>query len=67
MRRALNASGLRTQVEGALAAAPQDARDAWEFATDIRRDDATLNAMAAALGLSTTQVDDLFRLAASYA
>lgn len=67
VRRALNASGLRDQVEAALTAAPQDARDAWEFATEIRRDDATLNAMATALGLTTTQVDDLFRLAASYA
>jgi hypothetical protein len=67
VRRALNASGLRGQVEAALAAAPQDARDAWDYATEVKRDDATLNAMAAALGLSTTQVDDLFKLAASYA
>jgi hypothetical protein len=66
VRRALNASGLRTQVEEALAAAPQDARDAWEFATEIKRDDATLNAMAAALGMSPAQIDDLFTLAATY-
>ena len=51
-RRALNTSGLRGIVEAALASAPQDARDAWDCATEVRRDDATLNAMAAALGLS---------------
>ena len=66
VRRALNASGLRTQVETALASAPQDARDAWEFATEIKRDDATLNAMAASLGITPTQIDGLFTLAASY-
>jgi hypothetical protein len=66
-RRALNAAGMRGMVEAALATAPQDAKDAWDCATEVRRDDATLNAMAAALGLSTTQVDDLFRLAATYA
>jgi hypothetical protein len=67
IRRALNASGMRGMVEAALAAAPQDARDAWDYATEVKRDDATLNAMAAALGLTAIQVDDLFKLAASYA
>ena len=66
IRRALNAVGMRSQVEAALLAAPQDARDAWDYATEIKRDDATLSAMAAALGLSPTQIDDLFILAASY-
>ena len=66
IRRALNASGMRGMVEAALGSAPQDARDAWDYATEIKRDDATLNAMAAALGMTSAQVDDLFRLAASY-
>jgi hypothetical protein len=67
IRRALNASGMRGMVEAALAAAPQDARDAWDYATEVKRDDATLNAMATALGMTSAQVDDLFRLASSYA
>jgi hypothetical protein len=67
IRRALNASGMRGMVEAALAAAPQDARDAWDYATEVKRDDATLNAMAAALGLTSAQIDGLFTLAASYA
>lgn len=66
IRRALNASGMRGMVEAALVAAPQDAKDAWEFATEIKRDDATLNAMAADLGMTPTQIDGLFTLAASY-
>jgi hypothetical protein len=35
----------------------------WDFALEIRRDHALLNAFAAALGLTSGQVDDLFRLA----
>ena len=67
IRRALNASGMRGMVEAALAAAPQDARDAWDYATEVKRDDATLNAMATALGMTSAQIDGLFTLAASYA
>lgn len=66
IRRALNASGMRGMVEAALVTAPQDAKDAWEFATEIKRDDATLNAMAADLGMTPAQIDGLFTLAASY-
>lgn len=66
IRRALNASGLRAVVEGAVANAGQDAKDGWEFASVIRRDNPLLAGMAAALGMTPAQVDDLFRLAASY-
>lgn len=66
MRRALNAAGLRPAVESAVAAAPQDARDAWEFASVIRRDDPVLAAVGAALGKTAAEIDDLFRAAASF-
>jgi hypothetical protein len=66
MRRALNTSGLRTVVESAVAAAPQDARDAWEFASVIRRDDPILAGMAAALGKTDAEIDALFILAATF-
>jgi hypothetical protein len=66
LRRALNAAGLRDMVEAALVSAPQDAKDAWEFASEVKRDDATLCAMASALGLTSEQVDDIFALASSY-
>ena len=66
IRRALNASGMRNMVEAAIASAPQDARDAWDYATEVRREDATLNFMAAALGMTPTQIDELFSLAATF-
>jgi hypothetical protein len=65
MRRALNAAGLRSTVEAAVAAADQETKDAWEFASTIRRDNALLAGMAVALGLTGAQVDDLFRAAAA--
>jgi hypothetical protein len=66
MRRALNQLGLRATVESAVAAGDQDARDGWEFALEIRRDNPLLAGMAAALGMTDAQLDDLFRLAASF-
>jgi len=66
MRRALNTAGLRGTVENAVALADQDARDAWEFASVIRRDDPILAAMSAALGKTPAEIDGLFILAASF-
>ncbi len=65
IRRALNAAGLRATVEVAVAQAPQDVRDDWEFALEIRRDHPELNAMALALGLTSEQLDALFIAAAA--
>lgn len=64
-RRAINAAGLRASIEAAIAAADQDAKDAWEYATEIRRDNALIASMAGALGLTSAQIDDLFRDAAT--
>jgi hypothetical protein len=66
MRLALNAAGLRPTIEAAVAAADQQTRDAWEFASTIRRDNPLLAAMASALGLPPAQVDALFRNAATF-
>lgn len=66
IRRVLNAHGLRAAVEAAVAAAPQDVRDEWEYALEIRRDYPLMTAMAAQLGLTDEQLDDLFRAAATY-
>jgi hypothetical protein len=38
---------------------------AWEFSISVQRDDPTLAAMAAQLGLTEQQMDDLFRQAAA--
>ncbi len=65
MRKALNAAGLRATVEAAVSAADQDTKDGWEYASEIRRDNALLNSMAAALNMTSEQLDDLFRTASN--
>lgn len=64
-RRAINAAGLRTAIEAAVAAADQNTKDAWEYATEIRRDNALIATMAAALNLTETDIDNLFIAAAN--
>ena len=66
MRRALNQLGLRAMVEAAVAAGDQDAKDGWDYALEIRRDNPLLAGMGAALGMTDAQLDGLFRLAASF-
>lgn len=65
-RRAINAAGLRSSIEAAVAAADQDVKDAWEYATEIRRDNALIATMAATLNLTETDIDNLFIVAATY-
>ena len=64
-RTALLRAGLLTQIEAAVAQASQEVKIAWEYAPNIRRDSAFVAAMAAALGLTDQQLDDLFRAAAA--
>ena len=44
-------------------ATPMIHRLAWQDAQEFRRDSALVNALAGTLGLSSEQLDDLFRLA----
>ena len=63
IRKALNQTpGLRATIEGFVAQQAQDVQDGWEFATEFRRDDPMLNALAPALGLD---LDAIFVLAGS--
>lgn len=62
-RRALNQLGLRAAVEAAVAQAPQDVRDAWEFAALVHRVDPALTALAAQLGQGAEAIDQIFNLA----
>jgi hypothetical protein len=66
MRRALNQLGLRAAIEAALASADQDTKDGWAVASEFRRDHDFINRMAAGLGMTSPQLDDLFRLAAAF-
>lgn len=59
-RLALLAAGLLDQADAAVAAADRATQIAWEFATEIRRDNPIIAAMAAHLSLTSEQVDALF-------
>lgn len=61
-RKALRAAGLFDQVQAYVTTLPEDEQDEWEYALEIRRDHPVIVNGAAALGLTETQVDDLFRL-----
>ena len=64
-RAALHIAGLLDDVEAAVAAAPDPlVRIAWADAQSFERSSPTIATLAAAIGLSDTQVDDLFIAAA---
>ena len=65
IRKALNATGLRAQVEAAVAVADQDVQDGWDTARDFERDHPLILSMVAQMGLPDEQVDQLFALAAT--
>jgi hypothetical protein len=63
-RTALRAAGLLSDVNAAVAAAGEQAQIDWDYALEIRRDDALIASMAASLNITNEQIDDLFRAAA---
>ncbi len=65
IRQALTIAGLRTSIEAAIDAADQSTKDWYEFATAFERLHPAVVSLAVALGVSDTQLDDLFTLAGS--
>lgn len=65
MRRALRAAGLKDGIDDFLVGAGEEAQEAWEYATEIRRDNPLVAMAAAELDKSDDELDDLFRLAAT--
>jgi hypothetical protein len=63
-RAALLRAGLFDQVNAAVYQAGGEAWQAWEYANTLTRHGATVTALAAGLGLSDAQLDDLFLAAA---
>lgn len=59
-RMALNQAGLRDTVELALANAPLEVRDAWQYGLTVYRTSPMIAALAASLGLNDAAVDALF-------
>ena len=68
-RLALLQNGMLTQVKDAVAAMPGAAGDAarieWEFSSTVERNRPLVQSLISALGLTESQLDDLFRLAAT--
>ena len=63
IRQALTALGLRGSIESEIAAADQDTKDWYEFATAFEENHPAVIALAAALDISQEQVHALFSLA----
>jgi len=68
-RLALLQQGLLTQVNNAVASMSGDQGDAarieWEFSNTVDRNRPFVQALAASLGLTSQQIDDLFAFAAT--
>jgi hypothetical protein len=64
-RIALRRAGLRESVEDAVKSSGLDTQDWYAFATTWERESAILGGLAAGMGLSDAQLDDLFREAAA--
>jgi len=64
-RRALRAADLLDAVNAWIATQPDDAQEAWEYCVEVRRDDALIAGAQEGLGLTSEQVDDLFRQGAA--
>lgn len=64
-RLALLQKELLDDVETAILAAPRAAQIEWEYATEVKRSSELVTTIAQQLNLSTTQLDELFQLAAT--
>lgn len=63
-RLALLQSGLLSAVNAAIDAAETAVQIEWEYATEVQRDNALVQSLAASLNLTDAQLDGLFTLAA---
>lgn len=59
-RLALLAAGLLDTVNTGIKAMPQAAQIEWEFASEVRRDNALISTLATALNLSSSALDAMF-------
>lgn len=68
-RLALLGAGLLSSIETAIESMPspqkEEVRIEWDYSTLVRRDNKSIQALAAAIGLSDAQLDDLFVSASS--
>lgn len=65
VRLLLLSQGLLDEVEALIAASDQATQITWQYASEFRRNDPLLEALATQLGLTSQQVDDFFIAAAA--
>ena len=65
MRRALRQLGLKQTVDAFVATLDEEVQEAWEYCTEVSRDDPLIVMASAALGMSEEDVANLFRVAGS--
>lgn len=63
-RLALDAAGLLSSVQAAINAGSNAAKITWEYSSEVQRNNGLIPTMAAALGMTETQIDNLFIAAA---
>lgn len=62
VRKVLRQFDMLETVKSAVALSDEETQEAWEYATEFKRDDAVLNAMAQVIGLSDEQLDEMFEV-----
>ena len=65
IRQALTRAGLRSRVEAAVAAGGPDLQDLWDFSPLFEREHPSVLSMAAQLGVTASQLDDLWHVGAA--
>ena len=66
MRKALRQLGMMPTVQAFVVTQPEEVIEAWEYATQIERNNELIAMACEGLGLNDEQADDLFRLAATF-
>jgi len=64
-RLVLASQGLLSSVEAAVAASSESVQIEWQFASNVNRDSLLVSSLGESLGLSSEQLDGLFKLAAT--
>lgn len=65
-RMALNEAGLLLQVNNYISMRGVAAYIEWEYATEVKRDNALISEFAAAAGMTDNQIDELFKSASLF-
>jgi hypothetical protein len=65
IRRAIRQSGIKSQVDSIISTLDEETVESWEYANSIERNNSLIAMAQSLLGMTDSQVDDLFRLAST--